>query len=225
MLATFALVLPFQLLLTLLGRRDVIPPPFLGAIGWLAGLKVRIEGRPAAGRLLLLGNHTSWLDILALAGASRCAFVAKGELTGHRFLKWLCDQNDTVFVARRQGKHIAGQVDEVRATLALRHVAIFPEGTTSDGTRLLAFKSSLLSAVQGIPGVTVQPVALIYQDAPAIAWVGDEPGMDNVRRILARRRPIRLTIRFLEPLEGAALADRKAMAQAAQQAIATALAL
>lgn len=225
MVVTFAAVVPFHLLLTLLGRRDVVPPPFLGAIGWLAGLRIKVEGRPAPGRLLLLGNHTSWLDILALAGVSKSAFVAKGELTGHRFLKWLCDQNDTVFVARRQGRHVASQVDEVRATLALRHMAIFPEGTTSDGIRLLPFKSSLLSAVERLPGVIVQPVALVYEDAAGIAWFGDEPGMANVRRILARRRPVRLTIRFLAPLEGVALADRKAMAAAAHAAIGEALRL
>jgi 1-acyl-sn-glycerol-3-phosphate acyltransferase len=67
-------------------------------------------------------------------------------------------------------------------------------------------------------------VALIYGEAEAIAWVGDEPGLANAWRILARMRPVRLTLRFLEPLAGRALADRKAMAAATREAIARELA-
>jgi 1-acyl-sn-glycerol-3-phosphate acyltransferase len=107
-----------------------------------------------------------------------------------------------------------------RAALGERPLTIFPEGTTNDGTALLPFKSSLLSAVEPLAhAVPVQPVALDYGEAAEIAWHGAESGMTNVRRILARRRPVELTIRFLEPLEGEALANRKVMATAAQDAI------
>jgi 1-acyl-sn-glycerol-3-phosphate acyltransferase len=215
------------LLLTALGRRWLIPPPFLRGVGWLAGLRVRRDGRPAPGaRLLMVANHTSWLDILALAGASRSAFVAKGELAGHGFLKWLCEQNDTLFITRERRGSVTGQVSQLGQALAHRRMTIFPEGTTSDGTALLPFKSALLSAVEGAQGeVTVQPVALHYEDAPAIAWHGAEEGGANVLRILARTRPIRLTARFLPPLAGSELADRKTMAAAAERRIGEALAL
>ena len=66
-------------------------------------------------------------------------------------------------------------------------------------------------------------MALDYRDATEIAWFGNEPGLANVRRILARRDRIELTIRFLEPLSGEALANRKAMTAAAQAAIERAL--
>ena len=91
MIAVFALVVLPQLLLSALGRRDILPAPFLALIGWIAGLRVEVEGQPHRGPLLLLGNHLSWLDILALAGKSRTAFVGHGGLSGHGFLKWLCD--------------------------------------------------------------------------------------------------------------------------------------
>ena len=65
----------------------------------------------------------------------------------------------------------------------------------------------------------MQPVVLVYDEAPHVSWVGDEPGLDNFRRILARARSVRLDIHFLPPLTGPALAGRKAMAQAAQGAI------
>jgi lyso-ornithine lipid O-acyltransferase len=226
MVGLLALVGPLQVLLSAIGRRDVLPPPFLAAIGWLAGLRVRVEGKPAAGPLLLLANHISWLDILALAGACRSAFVAHAGLAGHGFLKWLCDQNETEFITRDQRGTVGGQVGQVRAALTRRRLTIFPEGTTGDGIALLPFKSSLLSAVEGAgAGVTVQPVALDYEEAAAIAWLDDEPGPANVRRVLARTRPVRVTVRFLEPLAGEALAGRKAMAAAAHGAITAALRL
>jgi 1-acyl-sn-glycerol-3-phosphate acyltransferase len=202
-----------------------MPPLFLGTMARMAGLRVRTEGtaRPGA---LFLANHVSWLDVLALAGTSRAIFVAHSGLTIHGGLKWLCDQNDTVFVTREKRGSVATQVEQVRAALGPRPLTIFPEGTTNDGTALLPFKSSLLSAVEPLAHtVPVQPVALDYDDAPEIAWHGDEPGLANVRRILARPGRVDLTIRFLEPLAGAALENRKTMTAAAQVAIAGALRL
>ena len=110
----------------------------------------------------------------------------------------------------------------IRDTGAL---AIFPEGTTGDGSGLLPFKSSLLSALDPVPaGVAVQPVMLDYGDAGAeIAWIGEEHGRDNFLRILGRAGRIKLAIRFLEPLAGESLANRKTMAAAAREAILKAL--
>ena len=108
--------------------------------------------------------------------------------------------------------------EAIRDTGAL---AIFPEGTTSDGTGLLSFKSSLLSALDPVPpGIVVQPVLLDYGlDTATIAWVGDEPGLANFLRIMARSDPIRATVHFLPPLAGEALAHRKTIAEAARSAI------
>ncbi|MEO6153272.1 MAG: lysophospholipid acyltransferase family protein [Croceibacterium sp.] len=221
----FATLVPLHVLVKALGGREVIPPLFLGAMGRIAGLRVRTEGTPRPGALFL-ANHVSWLDILALAGTSRGIFVAHSGLAVHGGLKWLCDQNDTVFITRDRRGSIAAQVQQVRDALGERPLVIFPEGTTDDGTALHPFRSSLLSAVEPLAGeVPIQPVALDYDDAAAIAWHGPEPGLANVRRILARRGEVRLTIRFLEPLAGAQLADRKAMTAAAQVAVGAALRL
>jgi 1-acyl-sn-glycerol-3-phosphate acyltransferase len=187
-------------------------------MGRIAGLKVRTEGTPRTGALFL-ANHESWLDILALAGVSRAIFVAHSGLTVHGGLKWLCDQNHTVFIARDRRGSVANQVEQVRAALGERPLTIFPEGTTNDGTALLPFRSSLLAAVEPLAGqLPIQPVALDYGDMPDVAWFGDEPGMANVRKILARPGGVELTIRFLEPLSGDALTNRKTMTAAAQAA-------
>ena len=225
MVLGFATLVPLHVLFKLVGQDNLIPPIFLGTMGRLAGMRVRTEGTPRQGALFL-ANHESWLDILALAGVSRSIFVAHSGLAGNGFLKWLCDQNDTVFVTRHRRGSVADQVEQVRAAFGERPVTIFPEGTTNDGTALRPFKSSLLSAVEPLAHeIPVQPVALDYKDAPEIAWFDGEPGMINVRKILARRAGVELTIRFLEPLSGEALTNRKTMTAAAQEAIARALPL
>lgn len=224
MLALLVVCSPLHFVWRSVGAGRWWPRVFLGGVGAVAGLFIRIEGRPRRGALLL-ANHVSWLDIPALAHASGTAFVAHDGLGAFPFLKWLCEMNETVFIARHRRGSVAEQVAQVRAAMDQSGcLTLFPEGTTSDGTGLLPFKSSLLSALESRPqGAAVQPVALAYEDAARIAWVGEEHGRDNFLRILARLRPIRLTIRFLEPLNGAELADRKSVAAAAQAAIARAL--
>ncbi|MXP42618.1 1-acyl-sn-glycerol-3-phosphate acyltransferase [Altererythrobacter soli] len=225
MLAWTAVAVPIHLVVLLTGKSWAVPPVYLAGLGRIAGLRLRIEGEPSR-NALLLSNHLSWLDIPALAAASRSAFVAHSGLAGQPILKWLCEQNGTVFIARERRGSVAGQAEQLRQALSCeRPLTVFLEGTCGDGRELLPFKSALLSAVDPLPpGIPVQPVALIYDEAPDIAWTGVEPGLDNAARILARTRPIRLTVRFLEPLAGRALADRKAMAAAAREAIAGELA-
>lgn len=215
---------PFYYLWRLLGLGRFWPRVFLAGIGVIAGLRVTIRGRPQRGALLI-ANHVSWLDIPALARATGTAFVAHSGLASVTLIKHLCKMNDTVFVARHDRAGVADQVEQVRIALAdTGALTIFPEGTTSNGTALLPFKSSLLSAAETLPaGAAVQPVVLAYDEAAAIAWVGEEHGLANFLKLLARVRPVRLTLQFLPPLTGAALADRKAMAAAAQKAIGAAL--
>lgn len=223
MLAWAAVVVPLHLLIKLAGKPHAVPPTFLCGIGWIAGLRFTVEGKPRK-HALLLSNHLSWLDIMALASASRTAFVAHSGLSVSRALKWLCEQNGTLFITRHQRHSVTRQVDQVREALGDRRLTLFPEGTTGDGRTLLPFKSALLSAVGQLPaGVPVQPVALLYDEAEEIAWVGGEPGLTNACKILGRTRPVHLTLRFLSPLGGPALVDRKAIASAANAAIEAAL--
>ena len=222
-LSLFAVAGPAQVVLSALGQHDVVPPRFLGAIARICGLRVRTVGRPAVTPVLFLANHLSWLDVLALAGKTRTAFAGKDDLAGHPFLRWLCAQNDTLFLQRERRQTVAEQVALVRAALRRRPLTIFPEGTTGNGVALLAFKSSLLAAAEDAH-VAIQPVALDYDDATEIAW-GDEAGLANLWTILARKEPVRLTVRFLAPLAGDAASARKPMAAAARAAIEASLRL
>ncbi len=214
--------LPLHYLSTLFTRHKPVPRFFLGAVAWLGGVRVRQHGHKVHRGAFLLANHVSWIDIPAMAGATGTAFVGHDGLASMPLLKWLCKLNDTVFVARHDRASVARQVAQVREAIRdTGALAIFPEGTTSDGTGLLPFKSSLLSALEPLPeGIAVQPVLLDYgPEAADIAWVGEEHGLDNFLRILARRRPVRLDLHFLPVLSGDQVASRKTIAAAARAAM------
>lgn len=214
--------IPLYYLWRLLARHNPWPRRFLAGVARIAGVSIGVTGHRVEGGEFLLANHVSWIDIPAIAAASGAAFVAHDGLAGIPLVRQLCAMNDTVFVARHDRASIAAQVEQVRAAIRdTGALAIFPEGTTSDGAGLLPFKSALLSALDPVPaGVVIQPVLLDYGPQSAgIAWIGEEHGLDNFLRILARARPVRLTVRFLPPLAGAALANRKTIAAAARDAI------
>lgn len=216
--------IPLYYLWRLLRRPRLWPRVFLAGIGMIAGLQTSIRGTPRHGALFL-ANHVSWLDIPAIAVASGTAFVAHDGLAANPLMRQLCAMNDTVFVARHRRSSVAAQAQEVRHALNdTGALTLFPEGTTSDGVHLLPFKSALLSAIEPLPeGAVIQPVLLDYAEAERIAWLGDEPGLSNALRILARWRPVEVTLHFLDPLEGAALESRKTIAAAAHSAISAAL--
>jgi len=202
------------------------PRLFLAGVGRASGLRARIMGQRLRQGTFLLANHVSWLDIPALASATGAAFVGHDGLATAPVLRWLCQMNDTVFIARHDRGSVAAQVEQIRSAIRdTGALAIFPEGTTSDGTGILPFKSSLLSALDPVPpGIAVQPVLLDYgPDAADMAWTGEESGLDNVRRLLARPGALHVTVHLLPPLADEALTNRKTMAAAARTQIVEAL--
>lgn len=226
MLALLALCVPLHYLHRLFRIVNPWPRFFLGGVAWIAGVALRYRGEKVQRGVFLVANHVSWIDIPALAWASGTAFVAHDGLAAMPLLKTLCEMNDTVFIARHDRTSVTKQIADVKTALSdTGALTIFPEGTTNDGTGLLPFKSSLLSAIEPIPeGIAVQPVLLDYgPEATDVAWVGEEHGLDNFLRILARRRPVRLTVHFLEPLTGEALTNRKTIAATAREELLAAL--
>jgi len=198
------------------------PQRFLRAGAWMCGVRVGSTGEPAGRHTLILANHTSWLDILILAGTTNCAFVSKDQL-GHGFLHWLADQNATVYVKRT---HVKGAKDQAialaKALESEKPVAVFPEATTGPGTHLLPFRSTLLEAANyAAKDVAIRPVVINYGSAQAeVGWY-HETGMANVMRILGRRGTMPVTVRLLDPLDRSG--DRKQLTHQAREAIGGAL--
>jgi 1-acyl-sn-glycerol-3-phosphate acyltransferase len=189
---------------------------------WAIGARVRLSGAAIRRHSLLVCNHTSWLDILILGGSTNCAFVSKDEL-GHPLIHWLADQNATVYVKRSHVKGAKSQAIAIASALeADKPVALFPEGTTGPGTRLLPFRSTLLEAANfAARDVEIRPVAIDYGEAAAeIGW-HEEPGKHNLLRILGRRGTLPVIIRLLPSLDRAG--DRKQLAHEARERIGEAL--
>jgi 1-acyl-sn-glycerol-3-phosphate acyltransferase len=217
-----AVLAPIHLVTKLVFGRSGWPRRFLAAAAWIVGARVRVEGATIRPHTLLICNHTSWLDILVLAGATGCAFVSKDQL-GHPFIHWLADQNATVYVKRSHVKGAKDQAIAIASALeADQPVALFPEGTTGPGTHLLPFRSTLLEAANfAAKDIEIRPVAMDY--GPAAAEIGwwEESGRYNVLRLLGRRGTLPVTVRLLAPLgrDG----DRKTLAAEAREAIAATL--
>ena len=216
----FAVIGPIHIVTKLCGGgRSPWPPRFLGAAAWIVGARLRREGADISPHTLLVSNHVSWLDILVLGGATHGAFVSKAEL-GHPLIHWLADQNATVYVQRAQRKGAKDQATAIAKALeGQKPVVLFPEGTTGPGTHLLPFRSTLLEAASfAAKDVAVRPVVMDYGAAAAeIGW-WEEPGTDNVLRLLRRPGTLPVNVRVLEPLDRSG--DRKQLANEARERIA-----
>lgn len=219
------LILP-HLLWRLVDRQSPIAGLFLAIAAKIAGADVRVTGQPIRRDVLYIANHVSWLDILALAGRTRCAFVAKADMKPWPLIGWLTTSNNTVYV-ERESRHTAHhQATALQSALMSgQPITLFPEGTTHNGQQLLAFRTSLIAAVTPAPEeISIQPVAIDYgRNAPDIAWVGEEGFGANALRVLGRRGRFEVTLHFLEPLSHADFADRKAIAAHSRAEIAAAL--
>jgi 1-acyl-sn-glycerol-3-phosphate acyltransferase len=202
------------------------PRIFLGWAAKCAGARVTRIGTPLRRDVFYISNHVSWIDILSIAGASGTAFVAKSELQKAPVVGWLASLNRTIYVAREDRLGVADQINRLKDALADNwSVTVFPEGTTTDGRSLLPFKSALLKVLEPPPpGVLIQPVMLDYGEVGYdIGWLGDESGLNNALRVLARKGTIPLGIHFLEPFHPRDFPGRKAIAAESQRRIREAL--
>lgn len=210
---------PLHYLYRVFAYGSPFPMLFLRYTAWIIGARVKIHGTPLRRDVFFIANHVSWVDILALAGATGTAFVAKFELSQVPVIGWLCRLNRTVFVKRENRMGVAQQINALKEALADNwSVTVFPEGTTTDGRSLLPFKSSMLSVLEPPPaGVLVQPVVLDYGDvAEFIGWIGEEGGVNNAMRVMGRKGSFPLRITYLEPFSPEDYRGRKAIAAQAR---------
>ncbi|WP_086619731.1 lysophospholipid acyltransferase family protein [Erythrobacter tepidarius] len=217
---------PLHYLYRALAYGSPFPMLFLRYAARVCGAKVEVIGTHLRRDVVYIANHLSWVDILALAGASGTAFVAKAELADAPLVGWLARLNRTVFVKREHRMGVAEQINALKEALVDNwSVTVFPEGTTTDGQSLLPFKTSMLSVLEPPPpGVLVQPVVLDYGPvAEWIGWIGEEGGLNNAKRVLSRKGTFRLRLYFLEPFSPEDFRGRKAIGQEARRRIEEAL--
>ena len=213
---------PLHYLYRIFAYGSPFPMLFLRFTAWIVGARVKIVGTPLRRDVFFISNHISWVDILSMAGASGTAFVAKQELSEVPVIGWLCGLNRTVFVKRENRMGVAEQINALREALQDNwSVTVFPEGTVTDGHSLLPFKSSMISVLEPPPaGVMVQPVVLDYgENAEDIAWIGEESGLHNAMRVMARKGSFPLSLHYLEPFSPVDYRGRKAVAAKAREEI------
>jgi len=189
-------------------------------------VRTSVIGTPLKRDVFYIANHLSWLDIPVIGGRNGSAFVSQDGIKNWPIVGWLCRLNNTVFVSRTNRMGVAEQINQLRDALAETWaITIFPEGTTTDGSTMLPFKSPLLKVLDPPPpGVMVQPVFIDYgRVGREIAWLGEETAPNNAWRLLTRRGAFRVTLHFLEPFNPRDFAGRKAIAGEAQARIAAAL--
>ncbi|MDA9918510.1 1-acyl-sn-glycerol-3-phosphate acyltransferase [Erythrobacter sp.] len=226
LLTLIIVFVPLHYLYRIFKYGSPFPMLFLRYAARVSGAKVKTHGTHLKRDVFYVANHVSWLDILSLAGASGTAFVSKAELADAPLVGWLASLNRTVFVKREERLGVAEQINALREALSDNwSVTVFPEGTTTDGHSLLPFKTSMLSVLEPPPpGVMVQPVLLDYGPvAEWIGWVGDESGLNNAKRVLARRGTFELNLHFLQPFSPEEYRGRKAIGAESRRRIEDAL--
>src|SRR5215213_534251 len=203
----------------------------------LLGIRVRCAGAPADRRpLLIVANHSSWLDICVITSCAPVVFVAKSEIARWPFFGLLAKLQRTVFVERDRRQ----KTGEVNAEIARRlaegdPVLLFGEGTAGDGNRVMAFRSALIGAARDavasaehVTQVWIQPLSIAYVSQqgiplgrhlrPRAAWYGKMKLVDHIGRIL-RTGAVDVSITWGEPIAYDAATDRKALAKQLESAV------
>lgn len=220
--AVFAVVFPFVSHPRRMAHVGRFSSRMLSALG----LTVRSSGEMGTGSTLLVANHVSWLDILAINAVQPVRFVSKADVRGWPLVGWIVACGGTLFIERERRSDAMRVVHQVAEALSSGgQIAIFPEGTTSDGRDVLPFHVSLLQAAV-TTGVTTQPVMLRFSDAgesfsPAAPYIGDMTLMQSLWSV-ANARQLTAHVSFLPPLSGPH-ADRRSLGEQLRDGIVQAI--
>ncbi|MBV9572204.1 MAG: 1-acyl-sn-glycerol-3-phosphate acyltransferase [Alphaproteobacteria bacterium] len=222
-----------------LPRRKTFPNRYHRWLCKLFGIRVTIIGTPIQNRgVLMAANHSSYFDILVLSCAARVSFVAKKEVGRWPFFGTLARLQETVFVERERRSQAAAARQDIRKRLLEGDaLVLFPEGTSSDGNRVLPFRSALMGAAESEVGtdaqgkiqyVPVQPVSVSYvglhgipmgrENRPLFAWYGD---MDLVPHLwdAVKAGPFDVVVEFHPSMTITSALDRKALSAASEAAV------
>jgi 1-acyl-sn-glycerol-3-phosphate acyltransferase len=194
----------------------------------LLRINVRVNGAPMHDRAVLyVSNHVSWADILVIGSIVPVAFVAKSEVAGWPLVGITAKVQRTVFVDRTRRHRTGEAVAEIGKRLTEGvSVVLFAEGTSSDGNRVLPFRSALLGAVEEAPSdvrardMVIQPMSITYtglhgipmgrQHRPLVAWYGDLDFMPHIKAFI-EQGAVDAIVSYGEPMVAGDGTDRKAM--------------
>lgn len=227
------LLVPVQWLLIKLKLRwaRLLPHYYHRFIAALMGLRIHVDGHVRPNKpTLMVANHISWMDIVVFTAITPLSFVAKQEVGTWPGVKILANLQQTIFVDREKRTGSLKSAQEIAERLGNGEVIVlFPEGTSSDGNRVLQFKSSLFAAASGADNETmVQTAAIAYtylggvplgrRTRPLVAWYGDMEMGSHVWNLL-KAGPLDVHVRLGEPVPLEEMGDRKALARQTEETI------
>ena len=196
-----------------------LPVIFHKLIIWLLSVQIELEGKidKSNNSNLYISNHLSYLDIPILGSIFPLRFVAKSEVEFWPLFGFLAKLSRTIFISRNRSKSLDQKKKIFKSLSSDEKVFIFPEGTTSDGNRVLGFKSSSFSALEG-QNFSIQPIVIVYADLngipinrwlrPTIAWYGDMDLKPHLSK-LASLRSIKVKLIYLDVVNTKDFYNRK----------------
>ena len=186
---------------------------------WLLSIQIDLEGEidTSNNSNLYISNHLSYLDIPILGSTFPMRFVAKSEVEVWPLFGFLAKLGRTIFISRNRSDSLDQKNKIFKSLSSDEKVFIFPEGTTSDGNRVLDFKSSSFSALEG-QNLIIQPIVIVYSDLngipinrwlrPVIAWYGDMDLKPHLSK-LASLRSIKARLIYLDKVNAKNFSSRK----------------
>ncbi len=229
------MVLQWVLVKTGAGFARRLPHLYHRGVARLLGLGIAVVGTPvASGPCLMAANHSSWLDIVVLSAVAPVSFVSKREVGSWPIFGTFARLQRTVFIDRTRRSATGQFRDEMQSRLASGDtLVLFPEGTSSDGNRVLPFKSALMGAAERTVGadehhVPVQPVTVAYTGLqglpmgrarrPFFTWYGDMDLAPHLWEAL-KLGPVDVTVVLHEPVTVDDCGSRKALAAHCEAAV------
>lgn len=222
-----AVLLPLRAAERGLGRHHTLsawlPHLVCRAALMLLGIRLTAQGRLDEATGIVVANHTSWLDIFTLNALGRVTFVSKDDVAGWPGIGLLARATGTLFIARDARQASAQQAMVLARLAAGQRLVLFPEGTSTDGQRVLPFKPTLFAAALAA-GAQVQPLSVSYhpkagRDPRFYGWWGDMSFGPHALGLLAEPRGGAAMVVLHPPVASRQFADRKALALACEVAV------
>ena len=238
MVPLFIIGVPLQFLILALKLPfwNVLPRLFHRISAHFLGLNVKMIGEPDTGKAtLVVANHISWIDIIAIGSVANLTFVAREEIKDWPFVGFFSRMQKTIFVnASKKDAALSASNEMARRMVDGGAVCLFAEGRSDTGTHVMPFRSGLVASAQkalieaGAKHVSIQPVSIAYthlQGLPItrperalICWIKSKSIRENIWDILVSGTKD-VTVSFGEPMPLAEGSNRKAITQEAEDEV------
>lgn len=235
-LVTIIMFCPVFLLwaLTLEKLRGKVVSIYYTLAGWVSGVRIEVEGELSRERpLMLVANHSSYLDIFVLGSIVPLSFTPKLEIRSWPIIGFFCVLADCVFIERKSSDMQRAQAEMAARLSNGKVLVLFPEGTTGDGFHVMPFKSGFLKLAEEYH-LPIQPVSVAYThigNTPLsastredVSWIGDASFADHFWRLL-RFPSVRVKVKLYAVEHMTRHEDRKALAKSCENTIRDGLAV